>query len=246
MRRLLLFLLVLPLAACGSKQAAQTGSTPQPGSTPAATTTGSIDPANFVAVVDNPWFPLPAGGKWTYRGEKDGIPSHEVVTVTGETKTIQGVPCTVVHDVLSQKGHVAERTDDYYAQDANGTVWYFGEDTAELDAKGEVTSTEGTWQSGKDGASAGIFMTASPHVGESYRQEYLKGHAEDHYAVVALGQTVRVPGVSSNDALLTKEWTPLEPHVLDHKYYVQGIGTVLEQTVRGGSERNALVSFTKG
>jgi hypothetical protein len=141
---------------------------------------------------------------------------------------------------------VAERTDDYYAQDTDGTVWYFGEDTAELNAKGEVTTREGTWHSGEDGASAGIFMTASPQVGESHRQEYLKGHAEDHYAVVALGQTVHVPGVSSDQALLTKEWTPLEPHVLDHKYYVQGLGTVLEQTVRGGSERNALVSFTKG
>ena len=244
MRRLLLVLLVVPLAACGSKQSAHTGATqPQPGSAP--TSTGAIDPADFVATVDNPWFPLPPGGRWTYRGEKDGIPSHEVVTVTGETKAIQGIPCTVVHDVLSQKGHVAERTDDYYAQDKDGTVWYFGEDTAELNAKGEVTSREGTWQSGKDGARAGIFMTADPQVGESHRQEYLKGHAEDHFAVVSLGETVHVPGVSSNDALLTKEWTPLEPHVLDHKFYVQGIGTVLEQTVRGGSERNALVSFTK-
>ena len=129
--------------------------------------------------MDNAWFPLPAGAKWTYRGEKDGIASHEVVTVTGETKTIQGVRCTLVHDVLDQKGHVAERTNNYYAQDTDGTVWYFGEDTAELNAKGEVTSTEGTWQSGKNGAHAGIFMTANPQVGESYRQEYLKGEAED-------------------------------------------------------------------
>jgi hypothetical protein len=244
MRNLALLLLVLSLAACGgsNQNAAQPGSS----AAGAPTSTGKIDPANFVATVDNPWFPLPSGAKWTYRGEKDGIASHEVVTVPGDTKTIQGVDCTVVHDVLYQQGNVAERTDDYYAQDTDGTVWYFGEDTAELNAKGEVTTREGTWHSGEDGASAGIFMTASPQVGESHRQEYLKGHAEDHYAVVALGQTVHVPGVSSDQALLTKEWTPLEPHVLDHKYYVQGLGTVLEQTVRGGSERNALVSFTKG
>ena len=247
MRRLLFALVALTLAACGSKHTAETGSTSPNAVTSPATpaSAGKVDPADFVATVDNPWFPLPAGGKWTYRGEKDGIASHEVVTVTGETKTIQGIDCTVVHDVLYQKGHIAERTDDYYAQDKSGTVWYFGEDTAELNANGEVTSREGTWHSGKDGASAGIFMTASPQVGESHRQEYLKGHAEDHYAVVALGRSVHVPGVSNKDALLTKEWTPLEPNVLDHKFYVQGIGTVLEQTVRGGSERNALVSFTK-
>lgn len=247
MRKLLLALLVLPLAACGgsNQQAAETGSG-SPSVPSSSTSTNQIDPANFVATVDNPWFPLPAGAQWTYQGQKDGIPSHEVVSATGETKTIEGVRCSIVHDVLYQRGHVAERTDDYYAQDKAGTVWYFGEDTAELDAKGEVTSREGTWHSGENGARAGVFMTANPQVGDSHRQEYLKGHAEDHYAVVALGQPVHVPSVSSNEALLTKEWTPLEPRVLDHKYYVQGVGTVLEQTVRGGSERNALVSFTNG
>jgi len=241
MRKAVIAFLVLSLAACGSKQAATTG--------PAATggvVTGKIEAANFVTEVDNPWFPLPAGGKWVYRGEKDGIPSHEVATVSGAKKAIQGVECTIVHDVLYQRGHIAERTDDFYAQDKDGNVWYFGEVTAELNAKGEVTSREGSWQSGRNGASAGVFMTASPKVGESYRQEYLKGHAEDHFQVVSLGETVNVPGASSAKALLTKEWTPLEPNVLDHKFYVRGIGTVLEQTVRGGSERNALVSFTRG
>jgi hypothetical protein len=237
-RRAVLAFLVLGLAACGSHEKA------------AITTSGiettRIDPQNFVTEVDNPWFPLLPGSKWTYRGQKDGIPSREVVTVTGAKKTIQGVECTVVHDVLSEKSHVAERTDDFYAQDKDGNVWYFGEVTAELNARGEVTSREGSWQSGRNGARAGIFMTSSPRVGESYRQEYLKGHAEDHFAVVRLDEDVRTPGAMSSHALLTKEWTPLEPDVLDHKYYVRGIGTVLEQTVRGGSERNALVSFTRG
>jgi hypothetical protein len=58
--------------------------------------------------------------------------------------------------------------------------------------------------------------------------------------------SVHVPWGTSHAALLTKEWTPLEPGVIDHKFYVRGVGTVLEQTVRGGSERNELVSFRHG
>src|SRR5262249_13671465 len=124
-------------------------------------------------------------------------------------------------------------------------VWYFGEDTAELDEHGKVVTTEGTWRAGRDGARPGIYMPGDPTVGQTGRQEYLKGHAEDHFAVVSLRAVVRVPYTSSRRALLTKEWTPLEPGVLDHKYYVRGIGTVLEQTVRGGDERNELISVRR-
>jgi hypothetical protein len=107
-------------------------------------------------------------------------------------------------------------------------------------------STAGTWQAGVNRARAGIFMPANPHVGQSGRQEYYKGQAEDHYRVKSLSETVRTPGASSNQALLTEEWTPLEPGVLDHKFYVRGIGTVLEQTVKGGDERNMLISVRHG
>jgi hypothetical protein len=202
--------------------------------------------ARFSSRVDNPWFPLLSGMRWEYRGIKDGEPSRDVVAVTGATKLIDGVRCTAVSDRLYINGHLGERTTDWYAQDASGTVWYFGEDTVELNAKGKVTSREGTWQAGRDGALAGVFMPAHPRVGQSFRQEYFKGHAEDHFQVVTLAASVQTPAASSSQAILTKEWTPLEPGVLDHKLYVRGIGTVKEQTVKGGKELNVLVDFRRG
>jgi hypothetical protein len=195
-----------------------------------------------VARVDNPWFPLRPGTVYLYRGVKDGKPSRDVVTVTNRKRTIAGVRATAVHDDLYVEGRLAERTTDWYAQDRAGNVWYLGEATAELDATGRVTSREGSWLSGLDGARPGIYMPAQPAVGLSGRQEFLKGHAEDHFRVLALDATVSAPALTSRHALLTEEWTPLEPGVLDHKLYVRGVGTVLEQTIRGGNERNALVS----
>jgi hypothetical protein len=190
----------------------------------------------FSARVTNRWFPLTPGTVYSYVGAKDGKPSREVMTVTHRTKTIAGAPCAVVDDRLWLAGHLEEKTDDWYSQDARGNVWYFGEQTAELDAKGHVTTTEGSWQAGRDGARPGVFMPAHPRVGQSGQQEYYKGQAEDHFRVVAfLGP----------NALLTEEWTPLEPGVLDHKLYVRGTGTALERTVRGGDELNELVSVRR-
>lgn len=196
----------------------------------------------FAVRVDNPWFPLRPGTTDLYRGIKDGQPSRDVFTVTRKTKVIQGVRCTVILDRLYLRGRLAERTHDWYAQDKAGNVWYFGEATAELNPNGSVKSTEGSWQSGVDGARAGIFMPAHPHLGQNGLQEFYKGHAQDHFRVLSLAAHVRTPGASSNAALLTREWTPLEPGVVDHKLYVRGVGTVLEQTVKGGDERNALIS----
>jgi hypothetical protein len=228
--------------ACGG-----TAKAPSPHPTTSAPGSASaIRPENFVARVDNPWFPLLPGTRLTYKGIKDGKQTIDKVVVTGQTTVIDGVTCVAVSDQLFESGKLEERTTDWYTQDRQGNVWYFGEDTAELDAKGKVTSTEGSWQTGKDGAQAGIFMPANPTVGQSFRQEYLKGHAEDHFQVLQLNAPIQVPAVSSHAALLTKEWTPLEPDVIDHKYYVRGIGTVLEVTAKGPKETNTLVSFTKG
>jgi len=200
------------------------------------------NPRDFVARVDNPWFPLLPGTTFVYRGVKDGKTARDVVTVTHATRTIQGVRSTAVADRLYLAGRLEERTTDWYAQDRRGNVWYFGEATAELDRAGHVTSTEGSWLAGRSGAKAGIYMTARPTVGQSRLQEYYKGHAEDHFAVVSLRARVSVPYTTSNRALLTKEWTPLEPGTLDHKYYVRGIGNVKEVTVKGPLERSELVS----
>lgn len=198
------------------------------------------------ARVGNPWFPIKPGDRWVYRGAKDGRRTHEIVEATGAVRTIRGVRCAVIRDRLFTGGHVSERTTDWYAQDAGGNVWYFGEDTAELDARGRVKSTEGSWLAGRDGARQGLFMPAHPRVGQSARQEYFKSHAEDHFRVSAYPARVSSPAVSSSRALLTSEWTPIEPGVLDHKLYVRGVGTVREDSVKGPAERNVLVSFRRG
>ena len=193
--------------------------------------------------VTNPWFPLKPGSTSVYNGVKDGKRARDVVTVGRGAATIDGVRCAIVQDRLYLDGRLAERTTDWYAQDRAGNVWYYGESTAELDAAGKVKSTEGTWQSGRNGAKPGIFMPADPRVGQTFRQEYYKGHAEDHFRVLGLHASARTPGANSNDALLTEEWTPLEPGVLDHKLYVRGIGTVREQSIKGPVERLVLVEF---
>ncbi len=203
----------------------------------------AINPSDYVARVTNPWFPLKPGTVYTYRGVKDGKTSRDVVTVTRETKTIQGVHTTIVRDRLFLAGRLEERTTDWYAQDRRGNVWYFGEATAELDRKGRVTSTEGSWQAGVDGARAGIYMPGQPRIGQAGLQELYRGHAEDHFRVIRLSASVRVPFITTNHALLTEEWTPLEPAVLDHKYYARGIGVVKEASVKGPRETGLLVAL---
>jgi len=201
--------------------------------------------SDFSARVNNPWYPLIAGSTYVYRGAKDGHPARDVMTVTHRVRIIDGVPCRVVEDRLYLSGYLGERTTEWYSQDKQGNVWYFGEDTAELTRNGHVTSTSGTWRAGVDGAKPGLFMFAHPAVGQAAQQEFYKGQAQDQFKVLSLHASVAVHYVSSTKAVLTREWTPLEPGVIDHKFYVRGIGTVLEQTVKGGTERAALVSFTK-
>jgi hypothetical protein len=202
------------------------------------------DPANFTSVVGNPWLPFVPGTVFTYSGTKDGEPAVDVVTVTSKTAVIGGVTCVVIEDRLKLNGVLEEWTTDYYTQDLAGNVWYFGEDTEELDAKGKVTSREGSWHAGVDGAVPGIFMEATPAVGHEYVQEFYKGHAEDHFRVKALDASVTVPFGSFSNVLLTEEWTPLEPAVLDNKYYVEGVGEVREVAVKGPVEELMLVSVT--
>jgi hypothetical protein len=210
---------------------------------PRAASTRSGNPAGFSSRIDNPWFPLRPGTTYVYVGQKDGQPSRDVMTVTHQTSAIDGAPCVVIQDRLYLRGRLHERTTDWYTQDRLGNVWYFGESTAELDRSGHVTSTAGSWRAGVRGARPGIYMPAHPRIGESMRQEYFKGQAEDHFQVLSLDASVKVAYVSSRHALLTKEWTPLEPGVLDHKLYVRGVGMVLEQAIKGGTERAFLVAL---
>jgi hypothetical protein len=203
-------------------------------------------PSNFVDRVDNPYLPLTPGSVYRYEGSKDGKRALDVVKITRTKKDIQGVHATVVADRLYLGGKLEERTSDWYAQDKNGNVWYLGEDTAELDPNGKVKSTEGSWETGVNGGRPGIFMPAHPRVGGGGLQEFYKGHAEDHFRVLTTRARVKTPFVSSTRALRTKEWTPLEPGVVTVKYYVRGIGPVMERDVKGGTEFSQLVSFRKG
>ena len=233
--RLMATLLVAAVAAVAAAVAA-----------PAAT---SAAPAGhtFSATVTNPYFPLLPGTRWVYRGVKDGRHLRDVVTVSSRVEQVDGAPCAVVIDRSFLDGKLAESTTDWYTQDERGVVWYFGENTKELDRHGHVTSTEGTWRSGVHGATPGIFMPAAPRVGQAFAQEHFAGHAEDHFRVVALHATISVHyGTFHRRALMTREWTPLEPAVRDGKWYVRGIGEVAEKALRGPLERAELVSFRRG
>jgi len=235
-------------AGCGSGGSGN-GSTTQASGTMIVSGAGpngpaQVSPSDFSATVDNPYYPLHPGTTYRYRGVKDGRPTLDVYAVSQTTKSIEGVPCVAVKDNLYEAGKLEEQTTDWYTQDNEGNVWYFGEATRELDPQGRTTTTEGSWQAGVDGASPGIFMPAEPQPGQSYRQEYYKGQAEDQFKVLDLTSAVTVPAGSYPMALLTQETTPLEPGVVDHKYYVRGIGNVKEVTAKGPRELAALTSVT--
>ncbi len=197
---------------------------------------GAIDPANFTSTVDNPWFPLLPGTMLTYQGTKDAKTAVETFTVTHATKVIAGVTCVVVEDRVSLGGVPAEKLLGYYAQDRAGNVWYFGEDMEELAPNGTVVSTDGSWHAGVDKAYAAFFLEGSPTVGHSYGHDYTK----NNWAVVRLSDQVTVP-YGTFAALVTKEWSPLEPDVESRKYYVRGVGVVRDVVVKGPTEEFVLV-----
>jgi hypothetical protein len=187
--------------------------------------------------IDNPYLPLTVGRQWVYRvGDQ-----RDVVTVTPQTKRIaNGIEARVVHDEVTRKGVAVEITDDYYAQDANGNVWYLGEASTAYE-HGKPASTEGSFEAGVDGARAGIAMPAHPKVGMRYRQEFYKGHAEDRAKIVSLNERVKVPLKRYRHTLMTLETTPLEPDVLEAKFYARGVGQVLAVDLSGGTERELLI-----
>jgi hypothetical protein len=203
----------------------------------------AIDPADFQAAVDNSYFPLAPGSRWVLEGEGESAGEVTTTRVTSETKTIMGVVCTVVRDEVKADGALLELTFDWYAQDRAGNVWYFGEETAEYE-NGTVTSTAGSWEAGVDGAQPGIIMPASPAIGVTYRQEFYAGEAEDLAKAVDLAATADTPAGSYADVLVTEDWTPLEPDVVERKFYAPGIGLVMERLIRGGSGITRLVEYS--
>ena len=205
-----------------------------------------LDPASFVDRIDNPYWPMTPGSRWVYREAGPRGPAQQVVvTVTDDTKEILGIQATVVHDVVSEGGQVTEDTFDWYAQDAAGNIWYLGENTKEFE-DGKIVSRQGSWEAGVKGAQPGIIVPANPQPGMTYRQEYYEGHAEDIGQVLSLDEKAQVPFGFFEHTLLTKDFTPLEPKVLEYKLYARDVGPVLVLGVSGGADREDLISYRPG
>jgi hypothetical protein len=243
--------LIVSATACGGGSSQSTGT--------AVGTTGAaspplpqrdepvtLDPAEFTTEIDNPYWPMKVGSRWVYREtDAEGAVTRVEVTVTDQTKRITGIESVVVHDIVTEDGEVKEDTLDWYAQDADGNIWYMGEDTKEYE-NGKVSSTKGSWEAGVDGAQAGIIVPAHPKLGLSYREEYYKGEAEDAADVLSLNARAKVPFGTFDHVLQTRNVTPLDPDLVEEKFYARGVGMVLAITVSGGSDREVLVRYREG
>ena len=249
--------LVLLTAGCNSNTNANTNANADADRAQSGTGSGSqadlpqgsepvkLDPADFTTRIDNPYWPMAPGDKWVYRETDSGTEQHVEVTVTNQTKQIaNGIEARVVHDVVTEDGQLVEVTDDWYAQDKAGNVWYLGEDTAEYE-NGKVTTRSGSFEAGVDGAQAGVIMPADPKDSMAYRQEYYKGEAEDKAEVLSTDEQVEIPFGYFQGVLMTKDLVPLEPKVSEYKLYARDIGPVLTVKTSGGSGREELISFSQ-
>jgi hypothetical protein len=199
-----------------------------------------IDPANFSQPLANDYFPLDPILVTVFEGGGE----HVEVTVTADTKVIMGVTTRVITDQVTVDGQLQEDTIDWYAADNFGNVWYFGEKTAEYE-NGEISSTAGSWEAGVDGAQPGIITLAQPRVGDSYRQEFYAGQAEDVAKVYAMEESITVPKDTYDLVLVTEDWSLLTPDVHERKWYAPRIGVVFEETVKGGSGTLSLIDVVR-
>ncbi len=202
----------------------------------------TIKAGDFISTISNPFFTLLPGTSFTYE-TTDGS-EKDIVIVTNRTKIISGVKTTEVWDRVWKGSELIEETTDWYAQDKEGNVWYFGEDSKEY-KNGKVTSTDGSWKSGVSGAKPGIIMKAHPKIGESYRQEYSKGVAEDAALVVSLGEIVQLSSRNYSECLKTKDYSYIEPGVSEYKYYCPEAGNLALETDLDGGQRLELISIEK-
>jgi hypothetical protein len=239
---------LIPLAGAlppGSAATAAAVTCPLPAFQPGSSYHPVIKPALFSPHVTNQWFPLISGTTFIYTGVKDKQKALDVYAVSRRTKTIDGVVTRVVNDRLFLNNRLSERTTDYYAQDKCGNVWYFGEDTAVLNAKGKVVDTSGSFHAGVNGAEPGVYMQANPQLGRKFRQEWLSGQAADQFKAISRSASVSIRFGTFHHALRTAETTALEPGTLDNKYYVKGVGEVIETTVKGAKETLHLVEVLR-
>lgn len=237
--------LTVVAAGCGSDSPG-TASDATTSDLPQGSEAVELDPARMSTTIDNPYWPMAPGSRWVYRETGEGPVQKVVVSVTDRTRTLaNGVEARVVRDVVTAGGEPVEVTDDWYAQDEAGNIWYLGERTAEYE-NGEVVSRAGSFEAGVDGAQAGIAMPADPRPGLAYRQEYLEGEAEDRAEVLSVDQRVEVPTGRYRNALMTRDVNPLEPAVNELKLYARGVGPVLALAISGGSGREELLSYVPG
>lgn len=194
-----------------------------------------IVPADFTHKITNPYFKLSPGDVRVTKGTKDGVPQTHTTRVTNKTKTIAGVRCIVVSDVVTTNGKLSEKVSDWYAQDTKGNVWYFGEATADYE-NGVVTTTKGSWLTGVDGAKPGIVMPIHPKPGPSFYTEFRPGVAEDKGQVLSNTDTLKIPYGSFKNVVVIRDTNPLDPQLVSHKWYVKGVG--LLKTVRVGSSHS--------
>jgi len=239
-RRLMILAMVTVAMGCGDSDEGGTTSTSSVTSTP-----DHVVPADFVAAVTNPYFPLQPGTVFNFVNKEDAVTQNVTVTVTHDTKVILGVPCTVVHDVVMQSGQLEEDTFDWYAQDKDGTVWYFGEDTKAYASDGSF-STEGSFEAGVNGAKPGFIIKLHPTVGDAYRQEFAAGVAEDRAEILSVDESATVQAGSFQHCVKTKDFSDLEPGVTENKFFCPNTGQILAVTVQGGTGREELVSITHG
>jgi hypothetical protein len=243
-------LVAIIASGCGSASSSTTSVAAGPSASTLAPIHGkyspTLDPANFVSTIDNPYWPLKPGTAYHFKGVRGTTPQTDDETVTSQTKTIIGIPSTQVNDVVSEHGKPVERTRDYYAQDKWGNVWYMGEDSFETNSQGKMVRASDSWLSGVNGGQPGIIMPGHPRPGESYRQEYYPpGKALDEATVLNLHGSTTVPYKGKHTGLLvTSERSPLEPQT-EQKYYEPGLGEVMEKVVKGHHEEFRLVSVTQ-
>jgi hypothetical protein len=237
-------LAAIAISACGDDGESKTSNRGLPqGSEPS-----KLDPADFSTNIDNPYWPMRPGNRWVYsETDTEGTKEKVVVTVTDKTKVIaNGITARVIHDVVTENGEPVEITDDWYAQDKDGNIWYLGEAVRNF-KNGRLADREGSFEAGVDGAQPGIAMPADPVPGLSYRQEYYKGEAEDRGAVITVGEEqVEVPAGHFTGVLMTRDLVPLEPKVQELKFFARNVGPVLSLHTDGPGGRAALVRFTRG
>jgi hypothetical protein len=244
---------IAPAVAAAAGIALLAGGSGQPGATPPEVATRSAvagprliplpDADSFRRQVTNRYFPLRPGARWVYRGSGAEAGERVVVRVLHRTKTILGIRATVVSDIVTEDGRLVEKTFDWFAQDDRGRVWYLGESTKSFEDG--VVSTEGSWRAGVNGARAGVVMFRHHPVNRLYWQEYLAGEAEDQGAVLNRNARAAVPAGKYRQVVLTKDVTPLEPQVMELKFYAPGVGVVLEVGTSPQRSQMALVRFHK-